>query len=128
MSSKDQAGELFNAGKYAEAIPLYQGIVESDPANLNAWQCLVMSLRNTQAYEAGIETAKGAEGACKVGMALARNGQMLIKHDRLDEAQKALDQAKRIEPRSEWLWRYLSPTAQGTETASTRSGSLGRVG
>jgi len=109
MGAKDRAGELFNAGKYAEAITLYQGIVESDPADLNAWQCLVMCLRNTQAYEAGVETAKGALKVHARSAWLWREmGQMLIKHDRLDEAQKALDQAKRIEPGSEWLWRYLS--------------------
>ncbi len=109
MSAKDQAGELFNAGKYAEAIPLYQTIVESDPADLNAWQCLVMSLRNTQAYVAGVETAKAALKVHPRSAWLWRElGNMLIKHERLDEALKAFDQAKRIEPGSEWLWRYLS--------------------
>lgn len=109
MSAKDQAAELFNAGKYAEAIPLYRGIVESDPADLNAWQCLVMSQRNTQAYAPGVETAKAALKVHARSAWLWREmGQMLIKQDRLDEAQKALEQAKRIEPGSEWLWRYLS--------------------
>jgi tetratricopeptide (TPR) repeat protein len=109
MSAKDQAGELFNAGKYAEAIPLYKVIVESDPADLNAWQCLVMSLRNTQAYVAGVETAKAALKVHPRSAWLWRElGNMLIKHERLDEALRAFDQAKRIEPGSEWLWRYLS--------------------
>jgi tetratricopeptide (TPR) repeat protein len=109
MSDKDQAAELFNAGKYAEAIPLYRAIVEIDPANLNAWQCLVMSLRNTRATEAGVETAKAALKAHARSAWLWRElGQMLIKLDRLDEAHKSLDQAKRIEPRSEWLWRYFA--------------------
>jgi len=109
MNAKDQAGELFNAGKYAEAIPLYRAIVESDPADLNAWQCLVMSLRNTQAYDAGVESAKAALKVHSRSAWLWRElGNILIKHERLDEALKALDQAKRIEPGSEWLWRYLT--------------------
>ncbi|MBS1770498.1 MAG: hypothetical protein JSS77_12605 [Acidobacteria bacterium] len=105
----DQAGELFNSGKYAEAIPLYRGIVENDPADLNAWQSLVMCLRNTHAYEDGVETAKTALKTYTRSAWLWRElGNMLIKDDHFDEAQMALDQAKRIEPESEWLWRYLS--------------------
>jgi len=50
MNTRGRAAELFNAGNYADAIPLYREIVEVDPADLNAWQCLVMCLRDTESY------------------------------------------------------------------------------
>jgi len=109
MSAKNQAGALFNGGKYAEAIPLYREVVEIDASDLSAWEHLVCSLRNTQAYEAGVETSKTALKLHARSAWLWRElGQMLIKLDRLDEANRTLDQARRIEPETEWLWRYYA--------------------
>jgi|JI10StandDraft_1071094.scaffolds.fasta_scaffold17142_6 tetratricopeptide (TPR) repeat protein len=109
MSSNEQAAEFFDDGKYEEALPLYRVIVESDPTDLDAWQSLIICLRNTQSFEAGVETAKAALKAHPRSAWNWRElGQMLIKLDRLDEAHKTLDQAKRIEPGSEWLWRYYA--------------------
>ncbi|MBK7103110.1 MAG: hypothetical protein IPH63_15200, partial [Flavobacteriales bacterium] len=65
-------------------------------------------LRDTESYEVGVDTAKTALKIHARSAWLWRElGQMLIKLDRLDEAHKSLDQAKRIEPGSEWLWRYF---------------------
>ena len=109
MKNRDIANAFFKARNYAEAIPLYHEVVDIDPSDLNAWQCLVMSLRNTNSYEAGVETAKASLKAHPRSAWLWRElGHMLIKLDRLDEAHKSLDQAKRIEPKSEWLWRYFA--------------------
>ncbi|MBK7112913.1 MAG: tetratricopeptide repeat protein [Flavobacteriales bacterium] len=108
MDTKGRAGELLNARNYADAIPLYREVVEVDAADLNAWECLVMCLRDTESYDVGIDTAKTALKIHARSAWLWRElGQMLIKLDRLDEAHKSLDQAKRIEPGSEWLWRYF---------------------
>jgi len=83
------ATNLFNQGKYAEAVPAFRRLLAATPKMADAWENLAQSLeklgRDEEALEAYQKALEASGGASFVAVA---TGSLLLKMGRLDEAQK----------------------------------------
>lgn len=89
---KEIGRKLFQAKKFAEAIPLLKSAAEAMPKDEILWQELVMAARDNKEPERAVEFAKQAIRHHPKSDWLWRiMGSQLIEIDELDEAEKALD-------------------------------------
>jgi tetratricopeptide (TPR) repeat protein len=102
-----EAGEkLFNAHRYAEAVPLLKSAAEAFPTDEHLWQELVFAANGDQA----IDFAKQAiRQHPRSGWLWRHLGYQLTTADRLDEAENALNNARSLLNQNDgWIWRYLA--------------------
>lgn len=82
-----RALHLFSQQRYAEAVPLFQGLVEVNPLMLDAWENLGQSLQKLGRYDEALaaydRAMKVSGGAGHVALAMAS---ALLDMQRLDEA------------------------------------------
>ncbi|MGA2092277.1 MAG: tetratricopeptide repeat protein [Sedimentisphaerales bacterium] len=107
---KENGQRLFKDGQYADAIPLLKSAAEVFPNDESLWQELVLAAHYGGQYEQAVEFAK--QGIFKhpgSGWLWRQLGSELTAADRLDEAEKAFNNARSIlSPTDEWLWRYIA--------------------
>jgi tetratricopeptide (TPR) repeat protein len=98
---------LYEAKKYAEAMPILKLAAEAYPKDELLWQQLFITARNTNQIEQAMEFAKlGIRHFPQSYWLWMELGNVLTKLDRLEEAEKALDTAAKIDSDTSWLWRY----------------------
>lgn len=109
QESKETGQRLFKSRQYAEAIPLLKLAAEAFPKDETLWQELVMSCRDSGQHEQTVEFGKQAVRLHSRSDWLWRElGNALIVIDRLDEAEKSLNNARNLNPDAEWHWRYTA--------------------
>jgi tetratricopeptide (TPR) repeat protein len=107
---KETGQRLFKAGQYTDAIPLLKSAAEAFPEDESLWQELVLAAHHSGQYEQAVEFAKQAiHQHPRSGWLWRQLGNELTTADRLDEAEKAFNNARSLLSYSdEWLWRYLA--------------------
>ena len=84
-----QALHLYSQQRYAEAVPLFQALVEANPLMLDAWENLGQSLQKLGRYDEALaafdRAMKVSGGAGHVALAMAS---ALFDMQRFDEARK----------------------------------------
>ncbi|MEA2561830.1 MAG: hypothetical protein QOH06_3334 [Acidobacteriota bacterium] len=84
-----QALNLFSQQRYADAVPLFQGLVEANPLMLDAWENLGQSLQKLGRYDEALaafdQAMKVSGGAGHVALAMAS---ALFDMERFDDARK----------------------------------------
>ncbi|MBN2594853.1 MAG: tetratricopeptide repeat protein [Sedimentisphaerales bacterium] len=116
---KESGQNLFKAGQYSDAIPLLKSAVEAFPEDECLWQELVLAAHYNEHYEQAVEFAKQAiRKHPRSGWFWRELGDELTRIDRLDEAEKALNNARSLLGHNdEWLWRYLAALHQKRKNA-----------
>ncbi|MFZ3114553.1 MAG: tetratricopeptide repeat protein [Syntrophales bacterium] len=105
---KERGHRLFESHKYADAIPLLKAATTSLPKDEIIWQELVLAASRQQQYETAVDFEKQAILQHPHSAWLWRElGNDLIWLNRLDEAEKALNNARGLDSDSAWLWRYF---------------------
>jgi tetratricopeptide (TPR) repeat protein len=104
---KETGQRLFKSRQYAEAIPLLKSATDALPKDEPLWQELVMAARDGGQHEQSVEFAKLAIRHHPRSDWLWRTlGSQLVEIDKLDEAEKALDNSRTLNPAAPWLWRH----------------------
>jgi len=108
--TKQAARRLFAACRYSEAVPLLKSAADAFPGDESLWQELVLAAHHSGQYEQAVEFAKQAvHQHTRSGWLGRQLGSELTATDRLDEAEKAFNNARSLLSNSdEWLWRYLA--------------------
>ncbi len=101
------AAGLIQAGRAAEATPLLEDLLSSDPASVP------VSMALQQAYEAQARTDDALRLAeARLGEAtaagLAERGSIFLRATRTDDAQAAFDRAVAVDPADEQTWRTVA--------------------
>ncbi|VGO19019.1 tetratricopeptide repeat protein [Pontiella sulfatireligans] len=105
---KETGQKLCKSGQFAEAIPLLKSAADALPDDEHLWEELVVAARDSGQDGQAIEFAKlGIRHHPRSYWLWQELGSRLVKVDKLDEAEKALDNARSLNPGSPWLWRYL---------------------
>lgn len=112
MSNREQteAGRrLFAEKRYREAIPLLKAAAESPGSEEILWQELVLAAsRDEEHSEAADFAREGVHRFPRSDWLWRQLGNELTKCDRLDEAEKALANARTLNAKADWLWRYYA--------------------
>jgi len=99
----------FQARQYTEALPLLKSATEAFPTDESLWLELVLSASWTGQHAQAVEFAKqGTRQHPRSDRLLRQLGSELTALDRLDEAENALNNARSLNPKADWLWRYLA--------------------
>ena len=103
------ARSYIKAGRYAEAVPLLKSAAEAFVTEEILWQELVYAATCCMQHENAVEFCKQAIRHHPRSEWLWRQmGSELMEIDRLDESEKALTYACRLNPKSALIWRYLA--------------------
>ena len=106
---KETGQKLSKSGQFAEAIPLLKSAADALPDDESLWGELVVAARDSGQDGQAIEFAKlGIRNHPRSDWLWQELGGRLIAVDKLDEAEKALDNARKLNPDSLWAWRYLT--------------------
>jgi len=107
---KETGQRLFKSRQYVEAMPLLKSAAEAFPNDEPLWQELVLAAHHCGHYEQAVESAKQAiRQHPRSGWLWRQLGSELTSADRLEEAEKAFDNARSLLGHSdEWLWRFLA--------------------
>lgn len=109
LEMKDTGRKLFQARQYAEAVPLLKAAAAELPQDEVLWQELVLAASWTQQHLASVDFCKSALRSHPRSDWLWRQlGSESLTLDLLDEAEKALQNARSLNRNSPWLWRYLA--------------------
>jgi tetratricopeptide (TPR) repeat protein len=106
---KDTAQLLFQARRYAEALPLLRSATEALPDDESLWRDLVLSALWTGQNNQAAEFAKqGVHEHLRSDWLWRQLGNALTLLDDLPAAENALNNARRLNPNAHWLWRNLA--------------------
>jgi tetratricopeptide (TPR) repeat protein len=107
---KETGLRLCKSRQFAEAMPLLKSAAEAFPNDEPLWQELVLAAHHCGQYGQAVESAKQAiRQHPRSGWLWRQLGSELTSADRLEEAEKAFDNARSLLGHSdEWLWRYLA--------------------
>ena len=107
---KETGQRLCKSRQFAEAMPLLKSAAEAFPKDEPLWQELVLAAHHCGQYEQAAESAKQAiRQHPRSGWLWRQLGSELTSADRLEEAEKAFDNARSLLGHSdEWLWRFLA--------------------
>lgn len=104
---KETALRLTKERKYDAAMPLLQSASNLFPKEEILWQELVLAYWNLGNHGQAVESCKaGIRHHPRSAWLWRELGDGLIVLDRLDEAEKALDNATNLNADSPWVWRY----------------------
>src|ERR1035441_2337246 len=124
----EEGRRLYREKRYAEAVPLLRSALESAGGVEEVWQELVLAVRCGVQSEVAVDVGKEAVRHYPHSAWLWRElGNALIKCDRLDEAEKALANARSLEPGAEWLWRYLAALHKKQKDTAKQMAALERL-
>jgi tetratricopeptide (TPR) repeat protein len=116
-----QATSLFAAQKFAEAVPLFQRLVQENPKMVDAWENLGESLQKTGRQEEALAAYKQAMavsgGAAHVAVA---TGTLLLEMKRYDEAREHAQIALKTSPAGARSLLAQIAMAQGDYAAAER--------
>lgn len=105
---KETGQKLFKSGQFAEAIPLLKSAAETLPKDEPLWQELVMVARDSGQHGQAAEFAKlGIRHHPRSDWLWRTLGSELVEVDKLDEAEKALNNSRTINSAAPWLWRHF---------------------
>lgn len=105
---KETGQRLFKSGQFAEAIPLLKSAAEALPKDEPLWQELVMSARDSGQHGQAVEFAKlGIRHHPRSDWLWRTLGSELVEVDKLDEAEKALNNSRTLNSGAPWLWRHF---------------------
>ena len=105
--SKKTGQRLFKSRQYAEALPLLKLVAEALPEEEENWQEAVLAASWSGQHQSAVAIAKQAIRRHPRSDWLWRQlGSELTTLDRLDQAERALNNARSLNPDAEWLWRY----------------------
>lgn len=94
---KETGQKLFKSGQFAEAIPLLKSAAETLPKDEPLWQELVMVARDSGQHGQAAEFAKlGIRHHPRSDWLWRTLGSELVEVDKLDEAEKAFDNARSL--------------------------------
>jgi arylsulfatase A-like enzyme/Flp pilus assembly protein TadD len=116
-----QATSLFAAQRFAEAVPLFQRLVQENPKMVDAWENLGESLQKTGRQEEALAAYKQAMavsgGAAHVAVA---TGTLLLEMKRYDEAREHAQIALKTSPAGARSLLAQIAMAQGDYAAAER--------
>jgi tetratricopeptide (TPR) repeat protein len=105
---KETGQRLFKSGQFAEAIPLLKSAADALPKDEPLWQELVMAARDSGQHEQAVEFAKlGIRHHARSDWLWRTLGSELVEVDKLDEAEKALNNSRDLNSAAPWLWRHF---------------------
>ncbi|MEI8041873.1 MAG: hypothetical protein WCL11_10720 [Verrucomicrobiota bacterium] len=124
----DQGRRFYREKRYAEAVPLLRSVLEAGGGVEEVWQELVIAAGWSDQHPLAVEFGKEALRHYPRSAWLWRQvGSELTKCERLDEAEKALANASRLEPDSEWVWRYFVELQKKRKNAAKQIEALERL-
>jgi len=123
---KETGQRLFEAGQYTDALPLLKSAADAFPEDELLWQQLVLAAHYSGEYQQAVEFAKqGIRQHPRSGWLWRQLGSELTTTGRLDEAEKAFDNARNLlNDTDEWLCRYLSALHRKRQNLEAEIGAL----
>ena len=101
------ATQLVQAGRAAEAVPLLEDLLSSDPASVPVSMALQEAYEATARTDDALRTAEMRIGSVSAA-GLVERGSILLRAHRPDEAQVAFDRAVALDPADEQTWRSVA--------------------
>ncbi len=126
---KETGQGLFKAGQYAEAMPLLESAAEAFPKDETLWQKLVLAARWSGKNDYAVEFAKQAiRQHPRSGWLWEQLRCALISLDRLEEAEKALDNARSLLGNGdEWGWRSYAALHKKRKNIAKENRGVGNL-
>ena len=106
---KETGQKLFKAEQYSDALPLLKSAAEAFPKDESLWRDLLFAASWSGQHQQAVEFAKeGIRQHPRSDWLWRELGIIQVAvFGRLDEADKALKNARCLNPNEDWVWRYF---------------------